>query len=102
MSDHRTKRGAGFGQTLQRNAKACQPTFKRVRDFAQIKYDGVISEEAAVYALDLLEVDQFGLDSLDRKILSTLIEKFQGGPAGLDTLAAAIGEDAGTHPGRCL
>ena len=69
---------------------------KRVRDFAQIKYDGVISEEAAVYALDLLEVDQFGLDSLDRKILSTLIEKFQGGPAGLDTLAAAIGEDAGT------
>lgn len=69
---------------------------KRVRDFAQIKYDGVISEEAAVYALDLLEVDQFGLDSLDRKILSTLIVKFQGGPAGLDTLAAAIGEDAGT------
>ncbi|MGI6011017.1 MAG: Holliday junction branch migration DNA helicase RuvB [Ruminococcus sp.] len=69
---------------------------KRVRDFAQVKYDGVITEEAAVYALDLLEVDQYGLDSLDRKILSTLIEKFQGGPAGLDTLAAAIGEDAGT------
>ncbi|MGI6007816.1 MAG: Holliday junction branch migration DNA helicase RuvB [Ruminococcus sp.] len=69
---------------------------KRVRDFAQIKYDGVITEEAAVYALDLLEVDQYGLDSLDRRILLTLIEKFRGGPAGLDTLAAAIGEDAGT------
>lgn len=69
---------------------------KRVRDFAQIKYDGVITEEAAVYALDLLEVDQYGLDGLDRKILTTLIEKFQGGPAGLDTLAASIGEDSGT------
>ena len=69
---------------------------KWVRDFAQIKYDGVITEEVAKFALDLLEVDKYGLDHIDRNILLTLIEKFAGGPAGLDTLAAAIGEDAGT------
>ncbi|MDE6747595.1 MAG: Holliday junction branch migration DNA helicase RuvB [Lachnospiraceae bacterium] len=69
---------------------------KRVRDFAQVKYDGMITEEVANTALDLLEVDKLGLDHIDRNILLTLINKFQGGPAGLDTLAAAIGEDAGT------
>lgn len=69
---------------------------KRVRDFAQVKYDGVITEEVAGYALDLLEVDRYGLDYLDRNILFTMIEKFGGKPVGLDTLAAAIGEDAGT------
>ena len=69
---------------------------KRVRDFAQVKYDGVITKEVAMYALDLLEVDKMGLDQNDRNILLTIIEKFQGGPVGLDTLAAAIGEDAGT------
>lgn len=69
---------------------------KRVRDFAQVKYDGVISEEVANYALDLLDVDKFGLDHSDREILLTIIEKFQGGPVGLDTLAASIGEDSGT------
>ena len=69
---------------------------KRVRDFAQIKYNGVISEEAANFALDLMEVDRYGLDHVDRHILLTMIEKFQGKPVGLDTLAAAIGEDAGT------
>ncbi|MCI7812326.1 MAG: Holliday junction branch migration DNA helicase RuvB [Lachnospiraceae bacterium] len=69
---------------------------KRVRDFAQIKYDGKITQEAANYALDLLEVDQYGLDMIDRLILTTMIEKFGGKPVGLDTLAAAIGEDAGT------
>lgn len=69
---------------------------KRVRDFAQVKYDGRISEEVASFALDLLEVDRYGLDQTDRLILTTLIDKFAGGPAGLDTLAAAIGEDAGT------
>lgn len=69
---------------------------KRVRDFAQIKYDGAITEEAANYALDLLEVDKYGLDHIDRNILLTMIQKFNGGPVGLDTLAAAIGEDAGT------
>ncbi|MDE7276089.1 MAG: Holliday junction branch migration DNA helicase RuvB [Lachnospiraceae bacterium] len=69
---------------------------KRVRDFAQVKYDGVITEKVAATALDLLEVDKMGLDHIDRNILYTMIEKFKGGPVGLDTLAAAIGEDAGT------
>ena len=69
---------------------------KRVRDFAQVKYDGVITEEVAKYALDLLDVDKRGLDHVDRNILLAMIEKFQGGPVGLDTLAASIGEDAGT------
>ena len=69
---------------------------KRVRDFAQIKYEGKITKEAAIYALDLLEVEQDGLDTNDRLILSTMIEKFSGKPVGLDTLAAAIGEDPGT------
>jgi len=69
---------------------------KRVRDFAQVKYEGVITEEVARQALDLLDVDRLGLDHVDRNLLTTMIEKFQGGPVGLDTLAAAIGEDAGT------
>lgn len=69
---------------------------KRVRDFAQVKYNGIISEEVAKVALDLLEVDRLGLDSIDRNILMTMIEKFTGGPVGLDTIAAAIGEDSGT------
>lgn len=69
---------------------------KRVRDFAQVKYDGKITEDVAVFALDLLEVDKYGLDQSDRRILRTIIEKFAGGPVGLDTLAAALGEDAGT------
>ena len=69
---------------------------KRVRDFAQVKYDGRITLEVANFALDLLEVDSYGLDKLDRRILQTMIRNFQGGPVGLETLAAAIGEDAGT------
>lgn len=69
---------------------------KRVRDFAQVKYDGRITYDVASFALDLLEVDQYGLDKIDRRILQTLIVNFQGGPVGLETLAAAIGEDAGT------
>lgn len=69
---------------------------KRVRDFAQVKYDGKITKEIAAFALDLLEVDKLGLDQNDRNILNTIIDKFQGGPVGLDTLAAAIGEDSGT------
>ena len=69
---------------------------KRVRDFAQVQYNGEITKEVASFALDLLEVDKMGLDQNDRNILMTIIEKFQGGPVGLDTLAAAIGEDAGT------
>lgn len=69
---------------------------KRVRDFAQVRFDGVITEKVAVEVLDLLDVDKLGLDHIDRNLLITMIEKFKGGPVGLDTLAAAIGEDAGT------
>jgi len=69
---------------------------KRVRDFAQIKYDGIITKEVADFALDLLEVDKLGLDKTDRTIILTMINQFGGGPVGLETLAAAIGEDAGT------
>ncbi len=69
---------------------------KRVRDFAQVKYDGRITGEVADYALNLLDVDRDGLDANDRFILGTIIKKFGGGPVGLDTLAASIGEDAGT------
>lgn len=69
---------------------------KRVRDFAQVKYDGIITEDVAKIALDLMDVDRLGLDHIDRNMLITMIEKFDGGPVGLDTLAAAIGEDPGT------
>lgn len=69
---------------------------KRVRDFAQVRFDGIITEKVAVEALDLLDVDKLGLDHVDRNLLMTMIEKFGGGPVGLDTLAAATGEDPGT------
>lgn len=69
---------------------------KRVRDFAQVKYDGVITKEVANDALDKLDVDKSGLDKGDRTILETIIMKFGGGPVGIDSIAAAIGEDAGT------
>lgn len=69
---------------------------KRVRDFAQVKYDGDITKEVADYTLDLLDVDKEGLDQTDRELLLTIVNKFAGGPVGLDTLAASVGEDAGT------
>ena len=69
---------------------------KRVRDFAQVKYDGVITKAVADFALDILDVDKLGLDNNDRAILNALIQKFSGGPVGLETLAACLGEDAGT------
>ncbi len=69
---------------------------KRVRDFAQVKYDGRITKEVAEFSLNLLDVDRYGLDNGDRTILETILQKFDGGPVGLDTLAAAIGEDSGT------
>ena len=69
---------------------------KRVRDFAEVKYDGRITAEVADFALDILDVDKLGLDNNDRSILLTIIEKFGGGPVGLDTLSAALGEDSGT------
>ena len=69
---------------------------KRVRDFAQVKYEGKITEEVAVDALNHLEVDTMGLDQTDRSILKIMMETFEGKPVGLDTLAAAVGEDSGT------
>ena len=69
---------------------------KRVRDFAQVKYDGRITKEVAGFALDLLEVDKLGLDHIDREILVTMIEKFNGGPVGIEAVATTIGEDVGT------
>ena len=69
---------------------------KRVRDFAEVKYDGNITLSVANFALDLLEVDKYGLDNTDRSLLLAMIETFQGGPVGMDTLAACIGEDSGT------
>ena len=69
---------------------------KRVRDFAQVRYDGSITEQVANTALDLMEVDKMGLDRSDRRFLMTLVETYHGGPAGVEALAAAIGEDAGT------
>ena len=69
---------------------------KRVRDFAEVRFDGVITGDVARTALDLMDVDKLGLDHVDRNILVTMIELYKGGPVGLDTLAAAIGEDAGT------
>lgn len=69
---------------------------KRVRDFAQVKYDGRITMDVAKFALDLLEVDKLGLDNIDRAIILTMIEKFKGGPVGIEAIATTIGEDVGT------
>ena len=69
---------------------------KRVRDVAEVKYDGSITYEVVSFALDLLEVDKMGLDQNDRNIILTIIDKFGGGPVGLETLAASLGEDSGT------
>ena len=69
---------------------------KRVRDFAQVKYDGKITKQVAEYALDLLEVDRLGLDRIDREILTAMMENFSGRPVGLESVATTIGEDAGT------
>ncbi len=74
---------------------------KRVRDFAQVKYDGVITNKVANFALDLLEVDKLGLDNTDRALLMAMINKFNGGPVGLETLAVSIGEDSGTIEEVC-
>ncbi|MCR5526966.1 MAG: Holliday junction branch migration DNA helicase RuvB [Lachnospiraceae bacterium] len=85
-----------MGRRARGTPRIANRLLKRVRDFAEIKYDGKITEEIANQALDLLKVDKYGLDELDRNILGTMIDKFSGGPVGLDTLAAAVGEDAGT------
>ena len=85
-----------IGKRSRGTPRLANRLLKRVRDFAQVRYDGIITEEVASRALDLLEVDRKGLDYIDRKILSVMIDKFGGGPVGLETLAASIGEDAGT------
>ncbi|MBO4872039.1 MAG: Holliday junction branch migration DNA helicase RuvB [Lachnospiraceae bacterium] len=74
---------------------------KRIRDFAQVRYDGVITREIADETLKILNVDAFGLDRTDRKLLKLLIENYGGGPVGLETLSAALGEDAGTMEDVC-
>ena len=81
---------------LAKRSRGTPRLANRVRDFAQVKYDGVITKEVADFALDIMDVDKMGLDQNDRNILLMIIEKFSGGPVGLDTLAAALGEDAGT------
>ena len=91
-----TKGAAEIAKRSRGTPRLANRLLKRVRDFAQVKYDGRITYDVASFALDLLEVDQYGLDKIDRRILQTLIVNFQGGPVGLETLAAAIGEDAGT------
>lgn len=89
----------GAGEIARRSRgtpRLANRLLKRVRDFAQVIYDGKITKEVADYSLDTLDVDKYGLDNGDRSILETIINKFGGGPVGLDTLAAAIGEDSGT------
>ena len=85
-----------IGRRSRGTPRLANRLLKRVRDFAQVKYDGIITLEVAKYALNLLEVDANGLDKNDRKILTTLIEKYDGGPVGLDTIAATIGEESDT------
>ena len=91
-----TDRGA---EELARRARgtprAANRLLKRVRDFAQVKYEGVINETVAKESLDLLEVDPMGLDLLDKKMMNAIVDKFGGGPVGLDTLAASIDEESG-------
>ena len=89
----------GAGELARRSRgtpRIANRLLKRGRDFAQVRFDGAITLEVAQKALDLLDVDRMGLDRVDRNMLDTMICKFNGGPVGLDTLAAAIGEDAGT------
>lgn len=90
---------AGAGEIAKRSRgtpRLANRLLKRVRDFADVKFEGKITKEVADAALDLMEVDKFGLDITDRNLLLTMIQKFDGKPVGLDTLAAALGEDAGT------
>ena len=89
----------GAGELARRSRgtpRLANRLLKRVRDFAQVRFDGVITKDVANQALDLLDVDKYGLDQSDRNILLTMMNKFRGGPVGLDTLAAALGEDSGT------
>src|SRR5690242_15224199 len=91
--------GGGARRIAQRSRgtpRIANRLLRRVRDYAQVKADGSITEKIADAALDMLEVDPLGFDTLDRKFLLTIIERFDGGPAGIDSIAAAIGEERGT------
>ena len=91
------ERGAGeLARRSRGTPRLANRLLKRVRDYAQVCHDGVITLQVANEALDLLDVDKYGLDQSDRNILLTMMNKFRGGPVGLDTLAAALGEDSGT------
>ncbi|MCI6859305.1 MAG: Holliday junction branch migration DNA helicase RuvB [Eubacterium sp.] len=85
-----------IGRRSRGTPRLANRLLKRVRDFAQVRFDGVITGQIARMALDLLDVDNMGLDATDRNLLCTMIDKFSGRPVGLDTLAASIGEDSGT------
>src|SRR4030066_2184323 len=90
---------AGIGQIACRargTPRVANRLLKRVRDYAQVMADGVITEPVAIEALSKLEIDQVGLDEIDHKVLLTIIEKFDGGPVGLETIAASISEEADT------
>ena len=91
-----TKGAVEMARRSRGTPRLANRVLKRVRDFAQVRFDGRITEEVANTALDLMDVDKMGLDHTDRNLLLTMIHKFSGGPVGLDTLAAAIGEDSGT------
>ena len=90
---------SGAGEIARRSRgtpRIANRLLRRVRDYAEVKFDGQITVEVARQALDLLDVDDNGFDMLDRKLLQAIIEKFDGGPVGIDNLAAAIGEERGT------
>ena len=90
---------SGAGEIARRSRgtpRIANRLLRRVRDYAEVKFDGQITVEVARQALDLLDVDDNGFDMLDRKLLQAIIEKFEGGPVGIDNLAAAIGEERGT------
>ena len=88
--------GAEIARRSRGTPRLANRLLKRVRDFAQVRYNGVITGEVARFALDLLEVDKMGLEQTDRNMLLAMIEKFNGGPVGLDTLAASVNEEAET------
>lgn len=91
-----SKAAAEIARRSRGTPRIANALLRRVRDFAQVKGNGAIDLEIARYALEALNIDTFGLDEIDNKLLSTIIDKFKGGPVGLNTIATAMGEDAGT------
>ena len=91
-----SKAAAEISRRSRGTPRIANALLRRVRDFAQVKGNGAIDLEIARYALEALNIDTFGLDQIDNKLLSTIIDKFKGGPVGLNTIATAMGEDAGT------